>query len=100
MANVTIKPDQFVELKYKVPETGFVKFEIDAESPVKSYVLGPGSLRRFLEGSKRFKYYGGFPDPREKQKQEVRIPFDGSWYLVIMNPNKSDPVDVEYEVYY
>ena len=100
MPSVTIGPDEHVRLKYNVPKSRLVEFEIDADRPVKSYILGPKALMRFSEGSETFKYYGGFPDPRATQRQTVRIPFSGSWYLVIMNPNKRHPVEVEYEVYY
>ncbi len=100
MPSVTIGPDQHVRLKYSVPKSRLVEFDIDADRPVKSYVLGPKALARFSEGSETFKYFGGFPDPRETQSQTVRLPFTGSWYLVIMNPDNRDSVVVDYEVKY
>lgn len=100
MPNVTIGPDEHVRLKYSVPKSRLVEFEINANLPVKSYVLGPTTLASFSAGSETFEYYGGFADPRKTQRQTVRLPFAGSWYLVIMNPSKRHSVEVDYEVFY
>src|SRR5438309_2315347 len=100
METITISPNRHIKLRHSVPSSRLIKFEIEADHPVKSYVLGPKSYERFSQGSKSFRYYGGFPDPRANQRQEVRIPFSGSWYLVIINPDKNEPVEVRYAVYY
>lgn len=100
MPTIKIGPDEYVEMEYKVPRHRLVEFEVEADLPVKTYVLGPKALRRFSEGSSTFRYYGGFPDARRSQHQAVRLPFTGVWYLVIMNPDKQASVRVEYEVYY
>lgn len=100
MPSVMIGPDEHVILTYSVPKSRLVEFEIDADHPVKSYILGPKTLAKFSKGSNDFRYYGGFPDPRENQRQTVRIPFSGSWHLVIMNPSKRQSVNVDYEVLY
>lgn len=100
MPTLKIPPDSYISLEYKVPKSRLVEFEIDADRPVKTYVLGPKTLKRFEQGSKNFRYYGGFPEPRRHQSQEVRLPFSGLWYLVISNRSLKEPARVEYEVYY
>jgi len=69
-------------------------------SPVESYIVRPGGLRFFDEGSKTFKYYGGFPRARRHHFQELRLPFEGPWYLVIVNRSRTEPARVKYNVSY
>jgi hypothetical protein len=96
----TISPNKFIALRYRIPESGPVEFEVASDSPVKTYVLRPKGLQKFKEGERTFKYYGGFPDPpRKLQRQKVWLPFSGEWYLVISNPDKNAPAEVDYEVY-
>lgn len=97
----TISPNKFVALKYRTPDSSFVEFEVAADLPVKTYIMRPKALERFRQGERSFKYYGGFPDPpRRLQRQKIWLPFSGEWFLVISNPSKSEPVEVDYEVYY
>lgn len=97
----TIRPDEHLELEYKIPRSRIIKFKIHSNRPVKSYVVDTYGLRDFQSGHKRFRYYGGFPEAQRHQVQELRLPFDGRrWYLIIMNPDKHNPVDVHYEVFY
>jgi hypothetical protein len=100
MPRIRIGPNENVRLKYSVPDSGLVRFELDADHPVMTYIVRPKGLESFDQGSGRFRYYGGFPDPRRKQWQEVRLPFDGTWYLLIINPSEDDSVGVDYEVLY
>ena len=99
MPRTTIEPEQNVRLRYSTPEDGLVEFVIDADLPVRSYIVRPKGLDVFDEG-RRFKYYGGFPDARRKQRQTVKLPFDGPWYLLIINDDEVEPVTVSYDVYY
>ena len=100
MPKARIGPNENIRLRYSVPDDGFVEFELESDHPVMTYILRPRGLELFDEGSRTFRYYGGFPDPRRKQQQEVRLPFDGAWYLLIVNPNKRTSVSVNYEVRY
>jgi hypothetical protein len=100
MPTTNIGPNKHVRLKYKVPKSRLVRFEVRASHPIKSYILGPRSYERFAEGSKNFRYYGGYPEPREEQKQTIRIPFSGVWYLVMLNPDKEHSAYVDYDVYF
>lgn len=100
MPVAAIGPDQYIYLEYVLRTHRRFEFELDADLPVKTYVVGPRALARFEDGSRTFKYWGGFPDPRKHQHQKVWIPFTGPVYLIISNPNKRESVEVEYEVYY
>jgi hypothetical protein len=98
LAEVTLEPEQYVTVEYTLPKKTFVDLELESDLPVKSYIVGPVALRRYREGSTTFKYWGGFPDPRRHQQQKVWIPFSGAVFLLIMNPSKRDPADVEFEL--
>lgn len=100
MTRTTIGPDENLRLRFSVPKDHIIKFEIDADHPVKSYIVRQRGLELFDDGSKSFKYYGGFPEARREQEQELILPFDGHWYLIIMNPDRNREVEVHYEVYY
>jgi hypothetical protein len=90
-----------MRLRYRVPNSRVVEFEIDADRPVKSYVLRTKGLELFDQGSEKFIYYGGFPEPRRRHRQELILPFDeGHWWLLIVNPSKIHSATVIYDVWY
>jgi hypothetical protein len=95
-----LRGDEYVSLEFKPRKSGTFEFELDADRPVQTYIVGPKALERFEEGSKSFKYWGGFPEARKHQKQKVWIPFSGPVYLIIANPDPHQTAEVEYEVYY
>lgn len=101
MPTKIIRPNENIRLRYRVPRSQIIEFEISAGRPVKSYVVRTRGLELFDQGSARFRYYGGFPDPRREHHQELVLPFDeGEWWLLIVNPSKNLPVEVFYEVSY
>jgi hypothetical protein len=91
-------PNRFVVFEYNLPKEGRVTLDLESDIPIKTYVVRPKGLDLYREGSKAFKYYGGFPDPRKHQHQTVWLPFSGPWYLIVSNPNPDDSADFEYEV--
>jgi hypothetical protein len=97
---VRIGPDENISLRYSVPDSGLVEFDLTASRPVRTYIVRPKGLELFEGGGTRFKYYGGFPDARKQQHQTVRLPFEGTWYLLIINDDEDETVTVEYDVYY
>ena len=96
--SVTLDPDEYMTAEFKLPKKGTVELDLDATHPVKTYIVGPKSLQRFEEGSRTFKYWGGFPDPRARQHHTFVVPFSGPVFLLIVNPNKTEAVDVDYEM--
>lgn len=100
MAVTKLRGDEYITLEYKPRKSGIFEFELDSDRPVQTYIVGPRALERFEEGSKNFKYWGGFPDARKHQKQKVWIPFSGPVYLIISNPDPYQTAEVEYEIYY
>jgi hypothetical protein len=98
MPSLTLGPDEYVTLEFRLRKSGPVEFELDSDIPVRTYLVGPKALERFELGSKSFRYRGGFPDPRKVQSQKVWIPFSGPFYLIISNPSKKEPAEIDYEV--
>ena len=101
MPTLTIKPKHNARMRYSVPRTRTIAFEIEADIPVKSYIVRTKGLELFDRGNNDFKYYGGFPAARKKQSQELILPYDeGHFWLVIINPSSSEAATVRYEVEY
>jgi hypothetical protein len=99
MPVTVIDPDEYITVEYVRRKSGPVEFELSADRPVRTYILGPRDLERFEKGSKNFEYWGGFPDPRKDQQQKVWVP-SGPWYLIISNPSRGESVEVDYDVYW
>ncbi len=99
MRTAVIGPNQNARIRYHVPSSHTFEFDVNADHGVKTYIMRSKGLELFDSGAKNFKYYGGFQDPpRRHHHQELMLPFEGAWYLVIVNPSKSHPVQVKYEV--
>jgi len=97
---IRIGPEEKVRIRYSVPEDGLIEFNLESDHPVRTYIVRPGGLKLFDEGKNTFKYYGGYPDPRRRQHQTVRLPFEGHWYLLIVNDDEDESANVDYDVYY
>ncbi len=100
MTAIRIGPNENLRPRYHVPDSGMIRFTVESDIPVQTYIVRPGGLEYFDAGSRSFKYYGGFPDARRKQAQTLRLPFEGKWHLLIINRNDEDYATVEYAVYY
>jgi hypothetical protein len=99
MPVTTLKPDSHIRIKYTVPRSGLIEYTVEAERPVDTYILDAEGLKEFYDAKADFieSYYGGFTN-RKIHHQELRLPFRGSWYLLIKNANPTEPVAVRYEV--
>jgi hypothetical protein len=100
MSEVRIPPKEHVAPRYRVPDSGVVRFRLESNIPVQTYIVRPGGLEKYREGSRTFKYYGGFPVARMSQRQTLTLPFDGPWHLLIINEGSIHSASVDYSVYY
>jgi hypothetical protein len=100
MPTVRIEPNQNLRPRYRVPDSGVIRFTLESDIPLQTYIVRPAGLEYFDEGSRSFKYSGGFPDARRKQSQTLRLPFEGHWHLLIINRSDEDFATVDYSVYY
>ena len=98
MPATKLGPDTYITARYDLKSEGGFELWLESDIPVKTYIVRPKGLEFFKKGSASFKYYGGFPDPRRTQEQEVWLPRAGTWYLIISNPSKRNWADIEYEV--
>jgi hypothetical protein len=86
---------------FQIPREGTLfTMSINSDIPVESYIVRPGGLDRFDNGSTTFKYYGGYPRARKFQFQEVKLPRSGTWYLLIVNRERSRNARLKYDVFY
>jgi hypothetical protein len=99
MPTLRLQPDTNVRLAFTSPSKRWVTLELEADHPVESYIVRPKGLEVFDEG-RVFKYYGGFARPRKRHYQELRLPFEGPWYLLIVNRSHTEPARVRYKVSY
>jgi hypothetical protein len=100
MAKAIIGPDENARIRYSVPTGRTIEFDVRANHSVKTYVMTKKGLEEWDNGNKKFKYFGGFQDPRRHHHQTLILPFGGHWYLVILNPSTKNTVEVTYEVLY
>jgi hypothetical protein len=98
MPTALLKPNTHLRVRYPVPRSGVIEYDVEAEPPVDTFVLDEDGLKEFNRGDEYiFSYYGGFTN-RRKHHQEIRLPFRGWWYLIIKNSNKRESAAVHYEV--
>jgi hypothetical protein len=100
MGIAVIGPNQNARIRYRVPSSRTIEFDVRADHSVRTYIMTKKTLEEFDSGVKNFKYYGGFQDPpRRHHRQELVLPFDGHWYLMIVNPS-SHSVEAKYEAFF
>jgi hypothetical protein len=99
MPIATIKPGQDLKIRFPVPKSRVIEYEVEADRPVSTWVLDEEGLHQFSSkhSDDVTSYYGGF-HRRYRHQQELRLPFSGWWYLVIDNLDDKNPVAVHYEV--
>lgn len=95
-----IPPNEHIAPRYRVPDSGVIRFRLDSNIPVQTYIVRPGGLESYRDGSRTFKYYGGFPEARMNQRQTLTLPFEGPWHLLIINKDGTRSASVNYSVYY
>jgi hypothetical protein len=100
MPDKVLSPNRFIVVRYELPKGRPVTLDLESDVPVRTYFVRLGGLEYYRKGSKKFKYYGGFPDPRMHQQQTLYLPFSGPWFLIISNPDTEREANVEYEVLY
>ena len=99
MGMAVIGPNQNARIRYRVPSSHTIEFDVRADHSVRTYIMTRKTLEEYDSGSKNFKYFGGFQEPPKRHhRQELILPFDGHWYLMIVNPSQSHSVEVTYEV--
>jgi hypothetical protein len=100
MPTVTIKPGKDVQIRFPVPKSRVIEYEVEAEYPVSTFIVDEEGLQQYRKNgsdSDITSYYGGF-HRRYNHHQELRLPFTGWWYLVIENLEDHKSVAVHYEV--
>lgn len=91
-----IGADENLRLRYDAPAHGRVRFIVDAEQPVTTYVVDATGLAA-LDAGEDVPSVGGFTH-RRYHEQRLGLPFQGDWWLVIMN-RRDEPVRIWYEVW-
>ena len=95
MSTQTLPADNYIYFEFRFRRRGVIKFYVEAEFPIDTYVVDSQGFNDFQSGH-GYDIYGGFAGQVE-HRQELKVPFDGDWYLVIKNP-RPESVAVHYEV--
>jgi len=100
MPTVKIKPGKDLQVKFRVPRSRIIEYEVTATRPVSTFILDDEGLKEFLDnrGDGITSYYGGF-HRRYDHHQEIRLPFTGWGYLVVQNLDENSPVEVHYDIF-
>ena len=72
-----------------------IKFYVESEFPIDTYIVDLVGFQNFQSG-RQFTTYGGLIHAIE-HKQDIRVPHEGAWYLIINNKGYQ-PTAVHYEV--
>lgn len=97
MPTQKIRPNSHLKVKFRIPPNGVIRFDVEASSPVDTYILDEEGLREFYSRREWIEsYYGGFSN-RYEHHQEIKMPFRGWAYLIIKNA-RSESVGVHYEL--
>jgi hypothetical protein len=96
MPTKIIRSNSHIKIRFKIPRGGLVRFDVEASSPVDTYVLDDEGLWEFYHKEWIESYFGGFNN-RYEHHQEIKLPFRGWAYLVIKNP-RSSSVAVHFEL--
>jgi hypothetical protein len=91
-----LEPDTHVVIKYPArTRKRRIEFDVEANDPVTAYVIDKDGLDQFYAGKDMDVFYG--LRRRRKHNDEVMIPPNTPWYLVIVNEDDR-PVAVSYDV--
>jgi hypothetical protein len=72
-----------------------IKFHVESEFPIDTYILDVAGFQNFQNG-REFTYYGGLINATE-HRQQIRVPHEGAWYLIVHNKGHQ-PTAIHYEV--
>jgi hypothetical protein len=96
VSTLTLRQNSYIFFQFSLRRRGSIKFYVEAEQPVDTFVVDEDGFREF-EAGRQCTIYGGF-EGQQEHRQEVRVPYEGTWYLIISNPSYQ-PVAVHHEVY-
>ena len=98
MKPVLLDPDTNLRAKFQVPRDGKIEYHVESDGGVVDvFVVAEEGLRNF-DQAKPFKA-SVVSVRRYDHHERVKLGFAGSWYLLIVNRSKKQPVAVTYEVY-
>src|SRR5690242_936267 len=91
-----LEPDTHIAIRYPATRKRRIAFNVEANDPVTTYIVDKDGLDQFYAGED-IEAFGGFHRRRTHYDDDVRIPPNKPWYLVIMN-KEDHPVAVSYDV--
>jgi len=99
MPTQTLPAQHYIHFSYNFQSgffrTNLIKFYVESEFPVDTYIVDLLGLQNFQAG-RAFTTYGGLINAIE-HRQEIRVPYEGEWYLIINNKGYQ-PTAIHYEV--
>ena len=95
MAVKTLAPMSYTTVPTYVPWSKRIKYRVEAERPVDTFMIDREDIDRYDEGE-HVPTYGKLRRGR-LHVQRGKLPYSGDWVLVITNANDR-PVAIHYEV--
>ena len=98
MPTQTLPAQHYIYFSYNfrsgLLRVNLIKFYVESEFPIDTYVVDQAGLQDFQSG-RQFTTHGGLINAFE-HKQEIRVPHEGDWYLIVNNKgNQSTAVHSE-----
>lgn len=94
----TINPHESVQLSFNINRRKpSIYYKIEATHKIRVYLLDEEGLHN-LEQEISIDSYNSITSPRKYHEEDIPLPFNGKWYLIVYNPNK-EVVSVHYEAY-
>lgn len=96
MPTEMLEPNKHLRIRFAPGRNRRVRYFVEADKPVTTFLLDPDELERFYEGVPSVRSFGG-QSRRRRHEGRVQLPSDDDWYFLIVNEG-ADPVAVHYDL--
>jgi hypothetical protein len=96
MSVTTLQAQHHLALPYNVPANGRFRYEVESEGPTTTLIMDAVNYSAFTQ-NKFYTYQGGVAE-QVQHSMDLRLPYGGMWYLVVVN-KMSAPIAVHFNVW-
>ncbi|MCR4318245.1 MAG: hypothetical protein NUW37_18030 [Planctomycetes bacterium] len=99
MATTLLDSGTHLCIRFSASKKRELEFYVEAQKPVSTYILDREGKDAFYDGEEPRDYsYGGFTN-RKRHEQEIKLPYPGEWFLLIVNWEDNEDIAVHYEIW-